>query len=85
MSAERAYDLGSFPVDDGDVVSKRMKQRRVMSAIQPDLHPAEDTYENVPEQLRFAVFPFLFLGHVVLQKHEAPAGLNTDRGSDWVG
>ena len=59
-----------------------MKQRCVMSAIQPDFHTAENPYEDFSKKLRLAVLSFLFFGHVVLQKHEAPAGTNTDRGFD---
>jgi hypothetical protein len=80
VPAERADNPRFLAVDNGDVVSKVMKQRCVVATIQPDLHPAEHPYEDVPEQLRFAVLSFLFFGHGFLQKDEAPAGMNTDRG-----
>jgi hypothetical protein len=45
--------------------------------IQKEAFAAEDTHKDVSKKLRLTVLSFLFLGHVVLQKHEAPAGTIT--------
>ena len=84
MPAERTDDFWLLAVDDGDVIAKMMKQSGVVATIQKEAFAAENTQKDVSKKLRFAVLSFLFLGHVVLQKHEAPAGTNTDRGSEFV-
>jgi hypothetical protein len=51
-----------------------------MAAFETEFLAFQDPLKDILQKLRLAVSPFLFLGHVVLQKPKAPAGTNTDRG-----
>ena len=80
MPAERADDSGFFTVQDGDVVSERMKQRCMVSTIKPDLHPTENPYEDFSKKLRLAVARLFLFGHAfLLAQKESPAGTITSR------
>jgi hypothetical protein len=84
VPAERADYPWLLAVDYRDVVAQVGTETHMVATVQKELPTREHPFEYVPERLRFAVSPFLFLGHVVLQKHEAPAGTNTDRDSEFV-
>ena len=76
--------LNSLPLITVMSFPKVGTEADVVAAFKPEFLAFQNPLQDVLQKLRLAVSPFLFLGHVVLQKHEAPVGMNTDRDSEFV-
>lgn len=84
MPAKRADNLEFLAVDYRDVITQVGTETDVMTACETKFSTFQDSLKDVLQKLRLAVLSFLFIGHFVLQKYEAPAGMKTDRGFDEI-
>jgi hypothetical protein len=80
MPAERADYFWIFPVENGDVIAKMMKQGGVMATVQHKFSACEHPFEYISECLWLAVARLLLFGHAfILAQKESPAGTITSR------
>jgi hypothetical protein len=66
ISALRAYDFRFFAVVDGDIVSKIMKQAHMVPAIQGEFSILKHLEQNLSQDFRVLILPFLSLCHLSL-------------------